>query len=128
MAFTEYEMLDEVVPINQFAELIQYTKSLQEKHGLQVLNFGHAGDGNVHTILMRGDLSEEEWQTRRKALLDDLYEKVKVLGGLPSAEHGIGLVKKDYLDKMTDSLNIEYMRKIKQVFDPDNRLNPGKVF
>lgn len=128
MAFTEYEMLDEVVPINKFAELIQYTKGLQEKHGLQVLNFGHAGDGNVHTILMRGDLSKEEWLLRRKALLDDLYKKVKELGGLPSAEHGIGLVKKDYLGKMTEHVNLNYMRKIKQVFDPDNRLNPGKIF
>lgn len=128
MEYTEYEMLDEVVPINKFAELIQYTKGLQDKHGLQVINFGHAGDGNVHTILMRGKLTEEEWLTRRKALLNDLYKKVDELGGLPSAEHGIGTVKKDYLEKMTDEVNIKYMRKIKAVFDPDNRLNPGKVF
>lgn len=128
MEFTQYEMLDEVVPINKFAELIEYTKGLQEKHGLAVLNFGHAGDGNVHTILMRGDLTTEEWTTKRSALLDDLYEKVVELGGLPSAEHGIGTVKKDYLEKMTDEINIRYMRKIKEVFDPANRLNPGKVF
>jgi FAD/FMN-containing dehydrogenases len=128
MEFTEYEMLDEVVPINKFAELIEYTKGLQEKHGLSVLNFGHSGDGNVHTILMRGELTEEEWQTRRKVLLDDLYQKVQELGGLPSAEHGIGTVKKPYLEKMTDDVNIKYMRKIKEVFDPENRLNPGKLF
>jgi glycolate oxidase len=128
MEYTEYEMLDEVVPINQFAELIEYTKSLQEKHGLNVLNFGHAGDGNVHTILMRDDLSEEEWETRRAALLDDLYQKVQELGGLPSAEHGIGIVKKEYLDKMSADINLKYMRKIKEIFDPENRLNPGKLF
>lgn len=128
MEFTQYEMLDEVVPINKFAELIQYTKGLQEKHGLGVINFGHSGDGNVHTVLMRGDLTEEEWQTRRTALLDDLYQKVQELGGLPSAEHGIGTVKKPYLEKMTDEVNIKYMRKIKEVFDPENRLNPGKLF
>ena len=128
MEYTKYEMLDEVVPINKFAELIHYTKGLQDKHGLQVLNFGHSGDGNVHTILMQGDLSEEEWLTRRKSLLDDLYQKIKELGGLPSAEHGIGTVKKDYLEKMFDDVNIQYMRKIKEVFDPENRLNPGKVF
>lgn len=128
MEFTEFEMLDEVVPINQFADLIAYTKSLQEKHGINVLNFGHSGDGNVHTILMKADLTDEEWTIRRSALLDDLYQKVKELGGLPSAEHGIGTVKKSYLEKMTDEVNIKYMRKIKEVFDPENRLNPGKVF
>ena len=128
MEFTEYEMLDEVVPINKFGELIEYTKGLQEKHGLSVINFGHAGDGNVHTVLMRDDLSEEEWEEKRSNLLDDLYQKVQEFGGLPSAEHGIGTVKKDYLDQMTNKQNLQYMRKIKAVFDPDNRLNPGKVF
>lgn len=128
MEFTQFEMLDEVVPINKFAELIQYTKILQDKHGLSVLNFGHSGDGNVHTLLMREDLSEEEWREKRSNLLDDLYKKVNELGGLPSAEHGIGIVKKPYLEKMTDDVNLKYMRRIKEVFDPDNRLNPGKLF
>jgi len=127
MEFTEYEMLDEVVPINQFGELIQYTKTLQEKHGLSVLNFGHSGDGNVHTVLMRGDLNEEEWEAKKAALLDDLYKKVQELGGLPSAEHGIGTAKKEYLDEMAADVNLKYMREIKKLFDPDNRLNPGKV-
>jgi glycolate oxidase len=126
--FTEFELLDEVVPINKFAELIESTKAMQEKHGLNVLNFGHAGDGNVHTLLMKDDLSEEEWTRRRAALLKDLYQKVADLGGLPSAEHGIGIVKKEYMASMTDDINLKYMRAIKQVFDPDNRLNPGKVF
>lgn len=127
MKYTEYEMLDEVVPINKFAELIQYTKLLQEKHGIEVINFGHAGDGNVHTVLMKRELTEEEWTSKRKALLDDLYAEVARLGGLPSAEHGIGLVKKEYFEKMTDEVSLKYMRKIKEVFDPDNRLNPGKL-
>ncbi|GAB2499863.1 FAD-binding oxidoreductase [Alkalibacterium psychrotolerans] len=126
--FTEFELLDEVVPINKFAELIEATKQMQETHGLNVLNFGHAGDGNVHTLLMKDYLSEEEWTRRRAALLKDLYQKVADLGGLPSAEHGIGIVKKEYMESMTDDVNLKYMRAIKQVFDPDNRLNPGKVF
>jgi len=128
MEFTEYEMLDEVVPINKFGELIHYTKELQEKHDLSVLNFGHSGDGNVHTVLMRDDLSEKEWETKKAALLDDLYQKVSDLGGLPSAEHGIGTVKKPYLEKMADAVNLKYMREIKKIFDPENRLNPGKLF
>ena len=127
MEYTQYEMLDEVVPINQFANLIAYTKELEQKHGLSVLNFGHAGDGNIHTVLMKNDLTDEEWTTKRKALLDDLYAKVKDLGGLPSAEHGIGIVKKAYLHKMSDEVNMKYMRSIKNIFDPENRLNPGKI-
>ncbi|WP_423190221.1 FAD-binding oxidoreductase [Alkalibacterium sp. f15] len=127
-AFTEFELLDEVVPINKFAELIEATKEMQKKHGLNVLNFGHAGDGNVHTLLMKDDLTEEQWTQRRAALLKDLYQKVADLGGLPSAEHGIGIIKKEYMNTMTEDINLDYMRQIKRVFDPDDRLNPGKVF
>ncbi|MDN6408863.1 MAG: FAD-binding oxidoreductase [Tetragenococcus halophilus] len=126
--FTEFELLDEVVPINKFAELIEATKAMQEKHGLNVLNFGHAGDGNVHTLLMKDDLTEEAWTKKRAALLKELYHKVDTLGGLPSAEHGIGIVKKEYMDNMTQTINLEYMRQIKKIFDPENRLNPDKIF
>src|SRR5699024_8090928 len=92
MKFTELEMLDKDDPIDRFAEMSQYTKELEDKHGLSVINFGHAGDGNIHTVLMKEDLEKETWEAKRKALLDDLYEKVNELGGLPSAEHGIGKI------------------------------------
>src|SRR5699024_11038351 len=128
MEITEFEMLDEVVPINRFAEMIQYTKELEDKHSLSVINFGHAGDGNIHTVLMKEDLEKETWEAKRKALLDELYEKVIELGGLPSAEHGIGIVKKPYLVKMKDENEINLMRKIKKAIDPDNRLNLDKLF
>jgi len=128
MQFTQYEMLDEVVPINKISELIHYTKELQEKHGIEVINFGHAGDGNIHTVLMKGDLIEEIWQNKRKAYLEDLYQKVGELGGLPSAEHGIGLLKKSYLEKLKSPIEINLMKWIKNAIDPSNRLNPGKIF
>lgn len=127
LEFTQFEMLDEVVPINRFAEMVEYTKHLEMKHEIKVVNFGHAGDGNIHTVLMRENLDKETWQSRRKALLDDLYEKVSELGGLPAAEHGIGIVKKPYLLKMKDPNEINLMKKIKLAIDPDNRLNPGKI-
>lgn len=127
-ALTQFEMLDEVVPINQFGKMIRYTKELQEKHNIEVLNFGHAGDGNIHTIILKKDYSDETWKVKRVEFLDDLYDKVKELGGLVSAEHGIGYTKKSYFLKITDSNKIEIMRAIKNALDPKNLLNPTKVF
>jgi glycolate oxidase len=128
MQLSEFEMLDEVVPINKFGEMIRYTKTLQNTHGIKIFNFGHAGDGNVHTILMKENFSNDLWETKRKALLDDLYEEVNKLGGLPSAEHGIGIIKKEYFLKMTDPVKVQLMKTIKQAIDPKNILNPNKIF
>lgn len=127
MEFTQYEMLDEVVPINKFADMIAYTNELSAKHNLTILNFGHAGDGNIHTLLLKRDLSEDKWLETKKNVLDDLYNKVYELGGLLSAEHGVGYMKRDYFLKHTDSIKIEVMRAIKKALDPKNLLNPGKV-
>ncbi|NLN50454.1 MAG: FAD-binding oxidoreductase [Acholeplasmataceae bacterium] len=127
MDFTKYEMLDEVVPLNKFAQMIAYTNELSVKHHTTILNFGHAGDGNIHTILLQEDYSDEVWQEKRIQILDDLYLKVKELGGLVSAEHGIGQTKKNYFLKLTDPVKIELMRAIKKALDPKNILNPFKI-
>lgn len=128
MNFTQFIMLDEVVPINKFGEMIRYTKELQDKHKVTVTNFGHAGDGNIHTIILREDYDDATWALKSKAFLDDLYNKVKELGGLISAEHGIGYTKKDYFLQLTDPNLVDAMRSIKKALDPKNLLNPGKVF
>lgn len=70
MEISEYEMLDEHVPINRFAEMIKFTKTFQEKYGIKIINFSHAGDGNVHTVLMKEDLDPKTWQTKQGQLLD----------------------------------------------------------
>lgn len=127
MEFTQYEMLDEVVPINRFAETIAYTNELAKKYDTKILNFGHAGDGNIHTLLLKEQLTDEEWIKRRKAILDDLYKKVYELGGLLSAEHGVGVMKREHFLKHTDSVKVELMRAIKKAFDPKGLFNPGKV-
>ena len=127
MEFTQYEMLDEVVPINRFAEMIAFTNELAKKYNTTILNFGHAGDGNIHTLLLKNDKLDDEWLKLRKSILDDLYKKVFELGGLISAEHGIGYTKRDYFLKHTDPVKIEVMRAIKKAFDPKGLLNPGKV-
>lgn len=126
--YTEQVTMDEVVPVPHVSELYHYTKVLEEESGLKLISFGHAGDGNLHTCITRGQIeSEEEWKQKRDEVLEKLYGKIHELGGLPSAEHGIGIIKKDYFYKMTDPINIEIMRAIKKVFDPENLMNPNKV-
>lgn len=125
--YSEFENLDEVVPINRIGELIPFTEQLGEKYGIGIVNFGHAGDGNIHTILIKGTLNEDSWNAQRKKLLKELYQGVNELGGLPSAEHGIGVKKKEYLEQTADPVTLDLMRKIKQAIDPNNRMNPGKV-
>lgn len=128
MEFTHYEMLDEVVPIDKFAKMVNYTKKLEEKHQVKILNFGHAGDGNIHTILLKDDYSNQGWQIKREKLLKDIYDKVTDLGGLISAEHGIGYLKRDYFLTYTDQVKVKLMRKIKAAIDPENIFNPNKIF
>ncbi|ALV21771.1 FAD-binding oxidoreductase [Carnobacterium antarcticum] len=126
--YTEQVTLDESVPINHISTLYQYTKDLEANSGLKMISFGHAGDGNLHTCVTRGDITDQtEWETKRDEVLDLLYAKIKELGGLPSAEHGIGIIKKRHFEKMFDPNYLNFMRQIKKVFDPDGRLNPSKV-
>lgn len=126
--YTEQVTLDEVVPVDRLSTLYRYTKRLEAESGLKLISFGHAGDGNLHTCITRGEINDqEEWERKRDDVLEKLYQKIGELDGLPSAEHGIGLIKKPYFHKMSDPLNLEMMRKIKAVFDPENRLNPQKV-
>lgn len=127
MEISEQEPLDLSVPINHIATLFQYTKSLEEKSGLRFVSFGHAGDGNVHACIMRGNLTQEEWDAKKHEVLTELYAYVKELGGLPSAEHGIGLAKKPYFKQMMDPVYLHYLTQVKHAFDPENRLNPGKL-
>ena len=128
MQLSTFEMLDEVVPINKFGEMIRFTKTLQEIHKIKIFNFGHAGDGNVHTILMKEDYDNLTWEGKRKELLNDLYKEVKRLGGLPSAEHGIGKIKKNQLLRMYGPDAINQMRRVKDSLDPDWIFNPGNMF
>lgn len=126
--YTEQVTLDETVPINHISTLYQYTKDLETNSGLKMISFGHAGDGNLHTCVTRGTIADQtEWETKRDEVLDLLYAKIKELGGLPSAEHGIGIIKKHHFEKMFEPNYLNFMRQIKQVFDPDGRLNPTKV-
>lgn len=124
---SENEPLDLSVPTNKIATLFAYTKKVEEKSGLRFVSFGHAGDGNIHSCILRGELNDDEWATKRHRILSELYQYVHDIGGLPSAEHGIGLTKKPYFDQVFDNTYRNYLKQIKLSFDPENRLNPGKL-
>ena len=123
----EMDECDVVVPRNCVSEFIKYTKDLEKEFNIRIPSFGHAGDGNLHVYICRDGLDQEIWEDKLNAVFKKMYARSEELGGLVSGEHGIGYAKKGYMfDQYCDN-NIEIMRGIKQVFDPKNILNPGKV-
>ena len=122
------EPLDVVVPVNQIAPTIIALKQLAIEANLSAIFFGHAGDGNIHANIIKNDLTDEEWTEKLDAYLDQLYAYVAKVGGKPSAEHGIGLLKKPYFQKYIGTSELVAMKAIKRAFDPENILNPGKIF
>lgn len=124
---TEMDECDVVVPGNQVDTFIKFTHELAEEFNVRIPSFGHAGDGNLHVYICRDALNDAEWGKTLHACFDRMYEKAVELGGLVSGEHGIGYAKKEYLRRQYGETPIALMQGIKQVFDPKNILNPGKV-
>jgi glycolate oxidase len=122
------EPLDVVVPVNQVAPTILALKAMALAEGLSAIFFGHAGDGNIHANIIKNGLADKEWTEKLEQFLDKLYAYIAKIGGKPSAEHGIGTLKKQYFQKYSDENELNAMRRLKQAFDPDNLLNPGKIF
>ena len=124
------KLLDEcdvVVPVTQIAKFLSYVESLQETVGLKVRSFGHAGDGNLHIYCCSNDLEEDAFKARAEKFMEAVYIKATELGGQVSGEHGIGRGKVPYLAESVGEVNMRLMEQIKQVFDPNLILNPGKV-
>ena len=124
---TEMDECDVVVPGNQVDTFIKYTHALAEEYNVRIPSFGHAGDGNLHVYICRDELNDTDWERTLTACFDRMYEKAVELGGLVSGEHGIGYAKKEFLRRQYGETPIGLMQGIKQVFDPKNILNPGKV-
>lgn len=122
-AVTEQDPIDIVVPINRIADFIHFTKQLETKTKVRMLAFGHAGDGNIHLCILRDDRDDKQWDTDLQHVHQVLYQKCLELGGLPSAEHGIGTAKVSYYNDAIPKANRQLMRAIKQQFDPKNLLN-----
>lgn len=124
-AVSEQEPLDIVVPINKIDTFVNFVNELEEKSGMRMISFGHAGDGNVHLCVVRGNRSDEAWETELNANLEKLYAKAHELGGLISGEHGIGISKRSFFFNETKKANINLMNAIKDAFDKKHILNEG---
>ncbi|MEI8175662.1 MAG: FAD-binding oxidoreductase [Candidatus Omnitrophota bacterium] len=129
------ETLDIVVPRSEIAAHVKAVHAIEKEYGIWLTTYGHAGDGNVHTHIMknvfkdgRADLSiKPDWQEVYPVVRTLIHEDARARGGMVSGEHGIGIVKREYLRDFLDQEQIELMRSIKRSLDPENILNPGKV-
>ncbi|MBA2079357.1 FAD-linked oxidase C-terminal domain-containing protein [Rhodanobacter sp. PCA2] len=115
---------DVVVPVSRLPELVDGVHALAEKHAVPIVSFGHAGNGNLHVNLLPRDVDEIE---RACAALPELFALVLALDGTISGEHGIGVVKREFMPLALEGGTLELMRGIKAAFDPDGILNPGKL-
>ncbi len=119
---------DTVVPRAKLPALIKAVKDLCKQYNFHAVCYGHAGDGNLHIRIKKPGCIYSLNNPEVVPALRALFETVKNLGGTISGEHGIGLVQKEYMDIVFDPAAIQLMKGIKQVFDPNNILNPGKIF
>lgn len=119
---------DTVVPRYELPALIKGVKSLGIQYGFKAVCYGHAGDGNLHIRIKKEGTSNSQDDPLIIESLRALFKLVKDLGGTISGEHGIGLVQKDFMDIVFNNKQMDLMRGIKKVFDPNNILNAGKIF
>jgi glycolate oxidase len=120
---------DIVVPISRIPEIIPELERMGKKYGVQIPCYGHAGDGNLHATPVKDpEMSMETWQKNEVECLEELYRVTGALGGKISGEHGIGIKRREYLRKIIDPVELDLMRAVKNAWDPNNIMNPGKIF
>jgi glycolate oxidase len=118
---------DIVVPRSKIPEMLRRLRKLSEESGITIVNFGHAGDGNIHVNIMVDRADKEEYE-KGVSLVEQIFKDTLSLGGTISGEHGVGLTKAGYIGMEISRKEIEIMKSIKKVFDSKNILNPGKIF
>ena len=123
-----YKEEDTVVPRYELPRLLKTVKRIGKEYGFHSVCYGHAGDGNLHINIIKGEMSDLAWNEELTIAIRELFQEVVQMGGTISGEHGIGLVQKPYMDIAFPPVGIELMRSIKRVFDPKNILNPEKIF
>lgn len=123
-----YKEEDTVVPRYVLPELLNGIKKIGAKYGFKSVCYGHAGDGNLHVNIIKGDMTDANWKTEVPKGIREIFELTVTLKGTLSGEHGIGFVQKNFMDIAFTKTHLELMERIKYVFDPNNILNPGKIF
>ena len=118
---------DVTVPRDKLAEMVAFVAEVAKKHKLLVGTFGHMGDGNLHPTFLTDERNTEEMARVHEAL-EDIVTKTLALGGTITGEHGVGLAKKAWLRRQVGENSHDLMREIKHAWDPQNLLNPGKIF
>lgn len=126
--FAPMEIVDVVVPRSEIARFVARVREISEEHKIPVIAYGHAGDGNVHLHPICINMGKEEWRRKLPHLLEDIYRAGVSFGGAISGEHGIGFDKKPYLPIQMDDAYLNILKAVKKAFDPNNILNPGKIF
>ena len=123
-----YKEEDTVVPRSELPKLIRGIKEIGKRFGFESICYGHAGDGNLHVNIIKGTMSDLDWNTKLKQGIREIFELTVALGGTISGEHGIGLVQREYMDIKYTKAHLDIMRGIKSAFDPNGILNPFKIF
>lgn len=130
LRYTPHQSVEDiVVPIASIPRTLSNLKQISVKYDVAIPVLGHAGDGNLHAIPLKNPASSiEHWEAVLPALLKEIYAMTAELGGTISGEHGIGHKRRDYMNLVMSEAHLDMMRKIKRALDPNNILNPGKVF
>ncbi len=118
---------DICVPRSKVPEMIRKVDAISEKYGISIVNFGHAGDGNIHVNVMIDKKVAGEAEKAEKAI-EEVFKGALELGGTMSGEHGVGIAKAPYIPLEITEKAADYMKAIKKALDPNNILNPGKIF
>jgi len=127
-SISSYKEEDTVVPRNELPRLLKGVKEICKEYNIISICYGHAGDGNLHINLLKGSYNNEEWNSKIDNVIRKIFSLTVSLGGTISGEHGIGYSQKNYLPIALSEKEINLQKSIKKLFDPNNILNPNKIF
>jgi glycolate oxidase len=116
------------VPRANMTKLVKGVKEIAGKYGITTICYGHSGDGNIHVNILKDKLDDRSWEKNLDTAIREIFELTVSLGGMISGEHGIGYSQKSYLPIALSEIELDLMKRVKLTFDPNNILNPGKIF